>query len=275
MTHDQVFFVCYTELLVKVFFVCYSQLVTRYFLYVTLDIGDKVLDIDTPPKKKQRAANRAAAYFSTKTLKGYTVNHYSKGSKNRIDVVFHEGGIPSERTHPVMSLDQGGKALKVEWKLSKHLFTNKQVTAQAIPKDSAWYNGYADTPDRIHQAGVMPIDKFYRGAPQRIALNRECTGNLVTNRWCVLTDKVVHYEGRDHIQFNSMYVMTLKVAKDCHTLTLGPKFAGIAKFGDVGLLKCDGGGGGRGGGKGGRGGWCPPPPVVKERDDDSSSSDNE
>ncbi len=105
MTHDQVFFVCYTELLVKVFFVCYSRLVTRYFLYDTLDIGEEVIDIDTPPKKKQCAANRAAAYFSTKTLKGYMVNHYSKGSKNCIDVVFREGGIPSKRTHPMMSLN--------------------------------------------------------------------------------------------------------------------------------------------------------------------------
>jgi hypothetical protein len=69
---------------------------------------------------------------------------------------------------------------------------------------------------------------------------------------------VVHYKGRDHIQFNSMYVTTLKVAKDCHTLTSVPKFVGIAKFGNVGSLKCNGGGGGRGGGKGGRGGWCPP-----------------
>ncbi len=121
----------------------------------------------------------------------------------------------------------------------------------------------------------MTIDKFYQGAPQRIALNRECMGNPVTNRWCVLTDKVVHYKGRDHIQFNSMYVTTLKVSKDRHTLTSGPKFAGIPKFGDVGSLKCDGGGGGRGGGKGGRGGWCPPPPVVKDRDNNLSSSDNE
>jgi hypothetical protein len=74
-----------------------------------------------------------------------------------------------------------------------------------------------------------------------------------------------------------MYVMTLKVAKDRHTLTLGPKFAGIAKFEDVGSLKHDGGGGGGdgGGGKGGRGGWCPPPPVVKDRDKDLSSSDDE
>ncbi len=140
MTHDQVFFVCYTELLVKVFFVSYSRLVTRYFLYVTLDIREEVIDIDTPPKKKQRAADRAAAYFSTKTLKGYTVNHYSKGSKNCIDVVFHEGGIPSERTHPVISLDQEGKALKVKWKLSKRLFTKEQAMAQAIPKDSTGYN---------------------------------------------------------------------------------------------------------------------------------------
>jgi hypothetical protein len=198
--------------------------VTRFFLYVTLDIGEEVIDIDTPPKKKQRATDRAAASFLTKTLKGYTVNHYSKGSKNCIDVVFHKGGIPSKRTHPVMSLNQGGKALKVKWKLSKRLFTDKQATVQAIPKDSARYNGYLDTPDRIHQAGVMPINKFYQGAPQRITLDRECTGNPVTNCWCVLTNKVVHYEGRDHIQFNSMYVMTLKVAKDRHTFISGPKW---------------------------------------------------
>ncbi len=175
----------------------------------------------------------------------------------------------------MISLDQGGKALKVEWKLSKCLFADKRATVQAIPMDSAQYNGYADTPDCIHQAEVMAIDKFYQGASQRITLDQECTGNPVTNCWCVLTNKVVHYEGRDHIQFNSMYVTTLKVAKDHHTLTLGPKFAGIAKFGDAGSLKCDGSGGGRGRGKGGRGGWCPPPPVAKDRDSDSSSSDDE
>jgi hypothetical protein len=174
-----------------------------------------------------------------------------------------------------MSLDQGGKALKVEWKLSKRPFMDEQATVQMIPKDSAWYNRYADTLDRIHQAGVTPVDKFYQGAPQVIALDWECMGNLVTNHWCVLANEVVHYDGRDHKQFNSMYVTTLKVAKDPHTLTLGPKFAGIAKFGDIGSIKRDGGGRGGSGGKGGRGGWCPPPPVVKDRDEDSSSSDNE
>jgi hypothetical protein len=182
-----------------------------------------------PPKKKQRAADWAAAYFLTKTLKGYTVNHYSKGSKNCIDVVFHKGGIPSKRAQPV-SLDQGGKALKVKWKLSEHLFIDKQVTVQAIPKDSAWCNGYVDTLDRIHQARVFPVDKYYRGAPQVIALNQECTGNPVTNHWCVLTNKVVHYKDRDHIHFTLMYVMILKVTKDCHTLILGPRDCKIWGF---------------------------------------------
>jgi hypothetical protein len=182
-------------------------------------MGEELININTPPKKKQRATNRATAYFLTKTLRGYTVNHYSKGSNNCMDMVFHKGGIPSKRAQPVMSLDQGGKTLKIKWKLSKQLFTDEQATAQAIPKDSAWYNGYTDTLDRIHQARVFPIDKYYQGAPQVIVLDWECTGNPVTNHWCVVTNKVVHYEGRDHIQFNSMYVTTLKVFKDCHTLT--------------------------------------------------------
>jgi hypothetical protein len=74
--------------------------------------------------------------------------------------------------------------------------------AQLIPKDSAAYTGYADTLDHIHQAGVTPIDKCYWRAPQVIALDQKSTGNLVTKRWCVLTNEVVHFEGQDHIQFN-------------------------------------------------------------------------
>jgi hypothetical protein len=119
-----------------------------------------------------------------------------------------------------------------------------------------------DTLDRIHQAGVTPIDKYYQGAPQVIARDQKCTGNPVTRCWCVLTGKAVHFEGQDHIQFNSMYVTTLKVAKDHHTLTLGPKYVGITKFTDVGSIKHNGGGGGGSGGGGGRGGWCPPPSKV-------------
>jgi hypothetical protein len=60
------------------------------------------------------------------------------------------------------------------------------------------------------------------------------------------------FKGQDHIQFNSMYVTNLKVAKDRHTLTSAPKFAGIANFEDVGSTKRGGGSGGGSGGVGGR-----------------------
>jgi hypothetical protein len=88
---------------------------------------EDVININTPPRKKQCAANRAAAYFLTKTLKGHKVNQYSKGSKNRINVDFHEGGVPAKSAQPKMSLNQGGKALQVKWKQSKRLFTDEQA----------------------------------------------------------------------------------------------------------------------------------------------------
>jgi hypothetical protein len=195
--------------------------------------GDNVIKVDTPPSKKakHRAAARATTYFSTTALKGFTVNPYSRGSKNRIDVVFHNGGVPSKSKEPVISLNHGGKALCVELKLPKKLFTDLQATAQGIPKESARFNGYGHTQDRMHQARVHPIKKYYRLVPQVLPLKHECTGNPVTVRWGMPTNKFVKFEGREHRQFNSMYVMILKVAKDCHTIASGPKFAGIANFG--------------------------------------------
>jgi hypothetical protein len=72
-----------------------------------------------------------------------------------------------------------------------------------------------------------------------------------------------------------MYVTTLKVAKNHHTIISGPKFAGIAEIGNVATY-CGGGGGGGtgGGGGGGRGKWCPTPPEV-DNDSSSDSSDDE
>ncbi len=113
-------------------------------------IGEDIISINIPLRKNQHAANWAAAYFLTTTLKGYRVYHYSKRSKNRIDVVFHKGVVPAKSAQPVMSLVQEGKAFRVEWKLSEHLFTDKQATAQAIPKDSVQYTEYADTLNCIH-----------------------------------------------------------------------------------------------------------------------------
>jgi hypothetical protein len=142
--------------------------------------GEDIIGIDTPPRKKQRTVDQAVVYFLTKALKRYMVNHYSKGLKNCIGMVFHNGGVPAKSAQPMISLDQGGNALQVVWKLSERLFTDKQATAQSIPKDSMQYTGYSDTLDRIHQAGVTPTNKYYQGAPQVIALDQECTGNPVT-----------------------------------------------------------------------------------------------
>ncbi len=81
------------------------------FYYLFADICSVIINSPPHKKRKQSAANWAASYFSTTTLKGYTVNPYSKGSKNIIDVVFHKGGMPPESRRPVMSLDLGEKAL--------------------------------------------------------------------------------------------------------------------------------------------------------------------
>ena len=107
---------------------------------------EDIIDLNTPPpktkKKKKGIAGWAVEYFSTKTLKGFTVNPYSGGSKNLINVVFHNSGVPSKGEEPVVFLDHGGYAFHVEWKLPEKLFTDLQATAQGIPKDSACFNGY-------------------------------------------------------------------------------------------------------------------------------------
>ncbi len=129
-----------------------------------------------------------------------------------------------------------------------------------------------------------------------LTLDQECTGNPIIKRWDVPTDAFIQCEGGMHRQFNSMYVVTLKVAKDRKTLTSGPKFAGMANFGDVRLSKCKNGGGGGGGGGGGDGGGGggsgsggggyqapshPPPKKVEDEengddgDDDDDESDDE
>ncbi len=125
--------------------------------------GEDVIDMDSPPnkKKKQHVADRAASYFLTTTLKGNTINPYTKGSKNRIDVVFHKGGVPSDSGKPMMLLDLGGKALRVKWKASERLNLDEHATTQDIPMDFARYMGYMDTMDCMHQVGVTTIDGYH------------------------------------------------------------------------------------------------------------------
>ena len=82
--------------------------------------GDDPIDVDPPsppPKKQKDATKRASMYFLTTCKKGYTVNPWSKGAKNYIDMVFHSGGVPVKSKEPNITLNEGGKALRVEWKL--------------------------------------------------------------------------------------------------------------------------------------------------------------
>jgi hypothetical protein len=119
--------------------------------------------------------------------------------------------------------------------------------------------------DRMHQGGVIIINGYNRGAPQVIHLDQECNGTPKTCRccWSILTNNKVFWEGQMHVQFNSMYMTTLEVAKNRHTIVSGSKFVGIAQFGNA-VSNCGGsvGGGTGNGGGGSRGKWCPPPPEV-------------
>jgi hypothetical protein len=156
--------------------------------------GEDVIDIAPLPRKKQHNVDQVGSYFLTTTLKGYTVNPYSKGSKNMIDVMFHEGRVPPESGKPVMLLNLRGKALQVEWKAAKSLYSDEQVAPQGIQVDSMRYMGYADTMDCMHQAGVTAIASYHRGAPQVIVLNQECTGTPKTRPWSILTNNKDFWE---------------------------------------------------------------------------------
>ena len=90
--------------------------------------------------------------------------------------------------------------------------------------------------------------------PQLIKLDVECTGNPKVKKFEVPTKQKVTFQGKAHMQFNCMYVCTLKVANDRHGLTAQPENAGIAVFGFLDSAEADRGGGGDGGGSNGGGG---------------------
>ena len=193
--------------------------------------GEDTIDLDTPPRKKPRVP---VARYSTEKRGFFTMNPYAHGSKNKIDVVLHEGGVPSKDAQPQVSLLLGGKTLSVQWKTSEKLFSELQASAQGIPRDSSRFMGYSDTMQEMKKAGVVATDGFFRGPPQIIQLGVECTGNPKVKQRPVLTNEKVFYKGKDHVQFNSMYVCTLKVAGDRHGITAQPKRGDIVDFGFLG-----------------------------------------
>ena len=212
---------------------------------------EDALVIDTPPKKKQRAA---PTRFSIDALRGYTVNPYAQGSKNKIDVVLHEGGVPPKDAQPQVTLLPGGRVLSVQWKSDERLFSHLQASCQGIPRDSSRYVGYSDTMQLMVNAGIRAVEGYHRSPPQLIKLDVECTGNPKVKKFEVPTKQKVTFQGKVHMQFNCMYVCTLKVANDRHGLTAQPENAGIADFGFLDSAEADRGGGGNGGGSSGGGG---------------------
>ena len=191
----------------------------------------ETIDIDTPPKKKR---STVAARYSIKKEGFFTMNPYAHGSKNKIDVVLHEGGVPSKDAQPQVTLLLGGKTLSVQWKTSEKLFSEMQATAQGFARDSSRFMGYSDTMQEMKKAGVVATDNYYRGPPQIIKLDVECTGEPKVKISPVLTKETVLYKGKQHMQFNSMYVCTLKVAGDRHGITAQPKRGDIVDFGFLG-----------------------------------------
>ena len=214
--------------------------------------GEDLIVIDADEK---HCSSLSAPRWSLNQTKGFTVNPYSKGSKSRVDIVVHDSGVPSDDRKPNIKLDVGGRSVEFEWKLLESHFSDEQAEVQAIDRNSSRYSAYEDTMDKMHKAGTKAVDGFFRGTSQVVDLNVECTGVPTTQRYNILTDKTVYYKGREHIQFDSMYVTTLKVAKGRHSRVKATKEAGIAAFGKLKSEPVSGRGNDGGGGGGGGKGW--------------------
>ena len=61
----------------------------------------------------------------------------------------------------------------------------------------------------MKNVGVVATDSYYRGPPQIIKLDVECTREPKVKISPVLTKETVLYKGKQHVQFNSMYVCAL------------------------------------------------------------------
>jgi len=130
--------------------------------------------------------------------------------------------------------------------------------------------GYSGTMQEMKKAGVVAIEGYYRGPPQIIKLDVECTGEPKVRISPVLTKETMLYKGKQHVQFNSMYVCTLKVAGERHGITVQAQRGGIIDFGFLGSqnsASID-----RGGGGGDRRNTAPEQQGRVEESEDSEDS---
>ena len=131
--------------------------------------------------------------------------------------------------------------------MSEKLFSELQASAQGFLRDSSRFMGYSDTMQELKKTGVVASEGYYRGPPQIIKLGVECTGEPKVKISPVLTKETVLYKGKQHVQFNSMYVCTLKVASKRHGITAQAQRGGIVDSGFLGSqnsASIDRGGGG-------------------------------
>ena len=152
--------------------------------------------------------------------------------------------------------------LIAQWKSDERLYSHLQASVQGIERNSSRSTAYSDTMQLMVSAGVCAIDGYHRGTTQLIQLDVECTGNPKIKMFHVppTKQKVTLAGKKMHMQFNCMYVCTLKVANDHHGLTAQPTNAGFVDFGFLDRAEVDRGGGGEGGGGGGRSGGGAPYP---------------
>jgi hypothetical protein len=176
----------------------------------TTGLDDNPIDLNSPPpSKKQRS--KAPTRFSVNTLHRFTINPYAQGTKNKIDIVLHEGGVPPKDTQPQVTLLHGGRMLTVLWKTPKKLFLEMQASVQGIKPDSSRFVGYSDTMQLLVSAGIRAIDGYHQGLPQIIQLDIKCMGNPKIKHFNVPRKQKVIFNGKMHMQFNSMYVCWLHV----------------------------------------------------------------
>jgi hypothetical protein len=166
--------------------------------------------------------------------------------------------VPPKDAQPQVTILHRGRTLSVLWKTPEKLFLEMQASVQGIKPNSSHFVGYSDTMQLMASAGIRAIDGYHRGLPQIIQLDVKCTGNPKIKHFNVPTKQKVTFNGKMHMQFNSMYVCWLKVANNRHGLTAQPTNAGIVDFGFLGSqskAEVDHGGGGISGSSG-RGKGC-------------------
>ena len=113
---------------------------------------------------------------------------------------------------------------------------------------------------------------YYRGPPQIIKLDVECTGEPKVKISPVLTKETVLYKGKQHVQFKSIHVCTLKVAGERHGITAQAQRGGIVDFESQNSASIDHGGRG---GDGGNNAALEQQGMVEENKNSSEEEDED